>query len=85
MDEIIHGSDPHGDWRPLLHACSGDTLDEVVLVGGCGLDVILGQKLRPPVESEIETRTTPGNYDAGSEAPTTISGATTPPGTSMRA
>lgn len=64
---VIYG-DPHGEWRPLLRACAEEPPDGVVLLGDCGLDMPLRQKLAPLFAAGIRVCWIPGNHDTSTEA-----------------
>ena len=42
---ILFYGDPHGEWRPLVRAVLEHRPAAVVILGDCGLDVPLRQKL----------------------------------------
>ena len=62
MSVIFYG-DPHGEWRPLLHACEEERPDGVVIVGDCDLDRPIRQRLKPLFDAGIRVRWIPGNHD----------------------
>ncbi len=64
---ILFFGDPHGEWPPLFAAVQQHRPAAVVLLGDCGLDVPLRQKLAPVWDLVPDWRWIPGNHDADTE------------------
>ena len=66
--DVIFYGDPHGEWRPLLRACTEQRPDAVVLLGDCDLDVPLPERIKPLFDAGIRILWIPGNHDTDKEA-----------------
>lgn len=65
--DVIFYGDPHGEWRPLLRACTEQRPDAVVLLGDCDLDVPLRERIKPLFDAGIRILWIPGNHDTDKE------------------
>ena len=65
---VLFYGDPHGDWNPLFVAVCEHRPAAVVIVGDCGLDEPLREKLQP-VWGLVKTwKWIPGNHDVDTES-----------------
>ena len=65
---ILFYGDPHGEWRPLVRAVLEYRPAAVVILGDCGLDVPLRQKLASVWDLVPRWRWIIGNHDVDSIA-----------------
>lgn len=60
---IIFYGDPHGEWRPLLEACTRHQPQAVFIVGDCELEEPLRQVLAPLFDAGVRVFYIAGNHD----------------------
>lgn len=65
---ILFYGDPHGEWQPLIDAVKSRRPTAVVILGDCGLDEPLREKLDPIWGRVPEWRWIIGNHDVDSVA-----------------
>ena len=65
---VIIAGDPHGNFSPILRACSAHEPGTLILLGDCELRVPLRQMLAPLFDAGWDVRWILGNKDAETEA-----------------
>ncbi|MCO6416078.1 metallophosphoesterase [Siccirubricoccus sp. KC 17139] len=65
---ILFYGDPHGEWRPLLAACSDRRPSAVVLLGDCDLSRPLRETIAPVFAGGIRVLWIPGNHESDDHA-----------------
>jgi len=65
---VIAAGDPHGNFSPILRACSVHESGTLILLGDCELRVPLRQMLAPLFDGGWDVRWILGNKDAETEA-----------------